>query len=145
MMRTTPTKFRLKGKQKDSYLGLILEFPLTSIRDEGHLGAAQNVLDRLLAKAALDEGSSLYLDALSDLVAAYEDEHHAIAPSSDADMLRHLLDAKGISQSELHRQAGIPKSTISDILVGNRPFSRQVIRKLADYFKVDVSVLAGNL
>ena len=47
----TTTKFRLNGKQKDSYLALILEFPLTSIRDEGHLIAAQDVMDRLLSKA----------------------------------------------------------------------------------------------
>ena len=48
-----------------------------------------------------------------DLVAMYEDAHCPIGPASDADMLRHLLDAKGISQVELHRQTGIPKSTIS--------------------------------
>jgi hypothetical protein len=29
--------------------------------------------------------------------------------------------------------------------VGQKPFSRRTIRKLADYFAVDVSVLAGNL
>ncbi len=44
-----------------------------------------------------------------------------------------------------HRDAGIAKSTVSEILAGKKPFSRQVIRKLADYFKVDVTVLAGNL
>src|SRR5262245_41600127 len=30
---------------------------------------------------------------LSDLTAAYEDEHHAIEPASDSDMLRHLMAA----------------------------------------------------
>ena len=85
------------------------------------------------------------VDALSDLIAAYEDEHHAIAPASDADLLRHLLDAKGASQAELHRATGIPKSTISEVVAGKKPFSRQMIRKLAAYFGVDVRVLAANL
>ena len=40
----------------------------------------------------------MYLDALSDLVAAYEDEHYPIEPASDADMLRHLMEAKGVTQ-----------------------------------------------
>ena len=102
-------------------------------------------MDRLLAKGELDEGAEMYVDALSDLVAAYEDEHHAIEPASAADMLRHLLDAKGVTQAQVSRDTTIPKSTISEILAGKKRFSRQMIRKLADYFKVDVSVLAANI
>lgn len=139
------TDFRLKGKSRDSYLELIQTFPLSSIRSDAHLDEAQKVMDRLLAKGKLDVGEETYLDALSDLVGVYEDEHHAIEPASDADMLRHLLEAKGITQAQLGKEAEIAKSTISEILAGKRPFSRQMIRKLADYFKVDVSVLAGNL
>ena len=99
----------------------------------------------LLAKGKLDDGEEMYLDALSDLVAAYEDEHYPIEPASDADMLRHLMEAKGVTQAELHRDTGLAKSTISEVLAGKKPFSRQMIRKLADYFKVDVSVLTANL
>jgi HTH-type transcriptional regulator/antitoxin HigA len=141
----TTTKFRLKARDKDAYLDLILAFPLASIRSDDHLAAAQNVMDRLLAKSELDQGAELYLDALSDLVTAYEEEHHPIAPASDADLLRHLLEAKGITQADLHRDAGLPKSTISEVLAGKKPFSRRMIRKLAGYFQVDVSVLASNL
>jgi HTH-type transcriptional regulator/antitoxin HigA len=83
----------------------------------------------------------MYLDALSDLVAAYEDVHYPIAPASDADMLRHLMDAKGITQAELHRQTGLGKSTISEVLAGKKPFSKAMIRTLAGFFKVDPSVL----
>lgn len=139
------TKFRLTGKQRDSYLELVQVFPLTSIRSDEHLEAAQAVIDELLAKGALDDGEQLYLDGLSDLVADYEDEHHPIAPASDADMLRHLMDAKGVTQAQLHRQTGIAKSTISEMLAGRKAFTRQIIRKLADYFHVDVGVLAANL
>lgn len=99
----------------------------------------------MLAKGDLDDGEEMYLDALSDLVAAYEDEHHAIAPASDADMLRHLMDAKGVTQAQVSRETGVAKSTISEVLAGKKGFSRQMIRKVADYFKVDVSVLAANL
>jgi HTH-type transcriptional regulator/antitoxin HigA len=141
----TKTTFHLKGKDRDSYLELVLAFPLSSIRSDAHLDEAQRVLDRLLAKGKLDDGEETYLDALSDLVAVYEDRHHDIEPASDADMLRHLLEAKGISQTQLGQAAGIAKSTISEVLAGKKPFSRQMIRKLADYFQVDTSILAGNL
>jgi HTH-type transcriptional regulator / antitoxin HigA len=138
-------KFNLRDKEKDSYLCLIMDFPLASIRSDDHLAAAQRVMDQLLAKGKLDDGEGMYLNALSDLVAAYEDEHHAIPPATDGEMLLHLMESKGVNQAQLHRDAGIPKSTISEVLAGKKPFSRQIIRKLADYFHVDVSILAGNL
>jgi len=141
----TKTKFGLKGKDRDSYLELVLAFPLCSIRSDEHLDEAQQVMDRLLAKGELGEGEEMYLDALSDLVAVYEDEHHAIEPASDADMLRHLVESRGVTQVQLSQEAGIAKSTISEVLAGKKPFSRQMIRKLSEYFKVDVSILACNL
>lgn len=141
----TKSRFGLTSKVRDSYLELVLAFPLASVRSEAQFDEAQRVMDRLLALPALDEGQAMYLDALSDLVAAYEDEHYAIAPASDADMLRHLMEARGVTQAELSRDTALPKSTISEVLAGKKSFSRQMIRKLADYFRVDVSVLAANV
>ena len=140
----TNTKFALKGKSRDTYMELVLAFPLSSIRSEAHLQAAQRVMDRLLAKRHLDAGTEMYLDALSDLVAIYEDEHHPIEPATDADLLRHLLEAKDVSQSQLCAASGIAKSSVSEILAGKKPFSRQMIRKLAEFFHVDASVLKSN-
>ena len=141
----TKSRFSLKRKDRNSYLELVLAFPLASIRSDGHLAEAQKVMDRLLAKGDLDAGEMMYLDALSDLVAAYEDAHHAIEPASDAEMLRHFLEAEGITQAQLSRETGLAKSSISEVLAGKKPLSRQMIRKLAEYFGVDVSVLAANL
>lgn len=90
-------------------------------------------------------GEELYLDALSDLVAAYEDNHHPIAPASDADMLRHLMEAKCVNQAVLNRSTGIAKSTISEVLAGKKAFTRQLIAKLAKFFDIDKGILARNL
>lgn len=141
----TKTKVRRNCKIANSYYGLIVEFPLTSIKSEDQLEVAQATIDLLVTKGTLDDGEVLYLDALSDLVGAYEDVHYPIRPASDADMLRHLMDAKDVTQAELHRQTGIPKSTISEVLAGKKTFSKGMIRTLADFFKVDTSVLTSNL
>jgi len=138
-------QFSLKGKTRDSYLERVIAFPLASINSEERLVAAQTVMDHLLAQAKLNAGESLYLDALSDLVASYEDRQHAIGPASDADMLRHFMEAKGVTQAAVSAATGISKSSVSEVLAGKKPFSRQMIRKLAAYFRVDASVLAGNL
>jgi HTH-type transcriptional regulator/antitoxin HigA len=140
----TKTKFGLKGKDRDSYLELVLAFPLASIKSDDHLAEAQAVMDRLLAGGELDHGEEIYLDALSDLAAIYEDAHHAIEPASDSDMLRHLLDAKGVTPAQLSKETGLARSSLSEVLAGKKPLSRQMIRKLADFFNLDVSVLAAN-
>jgi transcriptional regulator with XRE-family HTH domain len=59
-------------------------------------------------------------------------------------MLRHLMEAKVVTQAQLSRDTTIPKSTISKILAGKKHLSRQLIRKFADYFRVDASVLVAN-
>lgn len=141
----TKTKTTRRRKVADSYLELVMECPLASIKTESQLAVAQAMIDRLLTQGKMDDGEEMYLDALSDLVAAYEDVHSPIAPASDADMLRHLMEAKGVTQVELHRGTGIPKSTISEVLAGKKPFSKTLIRTLADFFQVDTSVLASNL
>lgn len=141
----TRTKFGLKKNDRDSYLALVTVFPLASISSDEHLAEAQRVMDGLLARGKLDHGEEIYLDALSDLVATWEDAHHDIDPASDADMLRHLLETKGIAAAELSRQTGLAKSSLSEVLAGKKSFSRQMIRRLADYFGVDVGVLASNL
>lgn len=141
----TRTKFGLKKDDRDSYLALVMIFPLASISSDQHLAEAQRVMDSLLARGKPDHGEEIYLDALSDLVATYEDAHHNIGPASDADMLRHLLEAKAITPADFSRQTGLAKSSLSEVLAGKKPLSRQMIRKLSDYFGVDVGVLASNL
>jgi HTH-type transcriptional regulator / antitoxin HigA len=137
-------KFGLRAKDHDSYLRLVISFPLKSIESDEHLEAASQVIDNLLAQDRLDHGVEMYLDALSDLVNAYEEKNHAIPPASDAEMLRHLLEMKGVTQADLSRETKLPKSSLSEILAGKKPFSRQMIRTLADYFQVDTSILTAN-
>jgi HTH-type transcriptional regulator/antitoxin HigA len=115
------------------------------IQGEDELDLAIEVLDRLTAKKSLNKGERMYVDTLTLLIEAYEDVHHPIGPASDKDILRHLMDARGVKQIELHRDTSIAKSTISEVLAGRRAFSKSMIRKLADYFGVDVSILAANL
>jgi HTH-type transcriptional regulator / antitoxin HigA len=141
---TVKTKFRLKGTGRDAYLKLVMAFPLASIKSDEQLHEAQKLMDQLLAGGELNAGEEMYLDALSDLVATYEDEHHAIEPASDAEMLRHLMEAKGVTQAQLSRDTAVPKSAVCEILAGKKHFTRPLIRKFADYFGVDASVLTAN-
>jgi HTH-type transcriptional regulator/antitoxin HigA len=118
----------------DTYFQLVKQFPLTHIRDKD-LDAAQAMIDRLLEKN-LDRGAQEYLDALTDLVETYEDEHESFADVSEADVLRELMRSNGLSQPKLAKAVRISQSTISAVLNGARSLTKKQVVTLANYFHV---------
>lgn len=135
---------KITGTARDRYLELVREFPLSPIKSEDDLKAAQKFMDRLFAKGQLTKGELAYLDTLSELVMAYENIHHSMPTPSDAALLQHLMDARGVKQSELHQATKIPLSTISEILSGKRYFTKKTISALAEYFQVEKGLFASN-
>jgi HTH-type transcriptional regulator/antitoxin HigA len=128
------------GAGQDRYLELIRRFPLRRLQSEADLDAAIRVVHDLIDQDALTPAEDDYLDVLSDLVEAYEEEHHPIGPVSDADMLGSLIESRGATQAAVAAGAGIAESTISEVLAGKRKLTRGQIGKLARYFKVDPGV-----
>ncbi len=122
-------------KLPKSYFERVNQFPLTHIPDEEHLLAAQAVIDRLL-KAKLDRGEQAYLDVLTDLVEGYEDEHEPIPDATEADVLRELMRANGLTQLRLSSRVGISQSTISSVLSGSRSLTKEHVNALARFFHV---------
>src|SRR3954464_2503561 len=100
------TSQKTPGRGPDPYLALIARFRLRPIRTEEELDSAIQMLDSLLDRDDLTADETDYLDVLGDLIEAYEREEHPIAPVSDAEMLRHLLEARGVTQAELAQHAG---------------------------------------
>ncbi len=127
-------------KKKDDYLDLVEKFPLKHLRSDRDLAAAIEVIKTLLLRGDLASGEQDYLDVLTDLVERYEREMHPMPPLSDAEMLRHLIEARAVAQSELSLEVGMPMSTISEVLHGKRELNRKHIAALAKYFGVDPGV-----
>jgi HTH-type transcriptional regulator / antitoxin HigA len=125
----------LKRTLPDTYFELVKRFRLTHIRDDEHLNDAQRMLDQLLQES-LDHGGQDYLDALTDLVATYEDKHEVIPDASEADVLRELMRTNGLTQQGLARKVQIAQSTISAALNGTRSLTKRHILTLAKFFHV---------
>jgi HTH-type transcriptional regulator/antitoxin HigA len=133
------------GKTEDRYLDLVRRFPLRPLRTDADLDAAVAVIDELIDRAALTAPEQDYLDVLSDLVESYESQTIPMRPVGDADLLRFLIDHKGVSQAAVASGAGIAESTISEVLAGKRQLNRTQIAKLARYFGLDPGAfLAGT-
>lgn len=130
------------GKSKDIYLELINRFPLRRLRTEKELDEAIAVIDSLLDKDTLNRAEEDYLDALSDFVHKYETEEQQIPTTSDAEVLRHLLESQEVTQADVAKATRIAESTISEVLSGKRTLNRNHIAKLSRYFHVEPSVFS---
>src|SRR5438874_1449863 len=126
--RTTITA--VYGKTEDRYLALVREFPLRPLRTDADLDAAVAVIDRLLDRPKLTAPERDYLDVLSDLVEAYEAETIPMRPVGDADLLRFLIEQKGVTQVGVAAGAGIAESTVTDVLSGKRQLARTQVAQL---------------
>jgi HTH-type transcriptional regulator / antitoxin HigA len=124
----------------DRYLELILAFPLRPIRTDAEHHDAVVMLDALIDRGELAPEEEDYMDVLGELVRAYEDEHHPLPAASDMDMLRHLIESRGVTQADVSAATGVAESTLSSILSGRRGLNRNHIASLARYFKVSPAV-----
>ncbi len=135
--------------EPDTYLALVIEFPLVPIRDDAHRARASAVLDQLLQQD-LDRGQQDYLEVLTDLVEKYEEGHVPIPNASESDVLRELMRSHGLSQNALKAATGIAQSTISAVLNGERSLTKEQVITLAGFFGVSplaflpVQPLAGR-
>jgi HTH-type transcriptional regulator / antitoxin HigA len=131
--RLAHKKSRPTGLSK--YIARVRNFPLEPIRNEAHLVEAQAVLDKLLQED-LDAEGEMYLGALTCLVEAYEEEHEPALDVSEADVLRELMRANGLTQRALEEKVGISQSTISAVLNGTRSLTRNQVLALSKRFLV---------
>jgi HTH-type transcriptional regulator / antitoxin HigA len=58
-------------------------------------------------------------------------------PVGDAELLRFLIEQKGVTQAAVATGAGIAESTVSAVLAGKRKLNRGQIASLARYFHVE--------
>jgi len=130
-------------------LRLVREFPLRPLRNSAEYEQAAAILDRLAVRpeGSLAPGEQDYMEALTLLVQAYDSERFQIetAHLSPLDMLKYLMEQKGMRSADLARVLGGNRALASLILNGHRALSKTHIRLLADHFKVEPSLfLAGD-
>ncbi len=132
------------GKTEDRYLDLVRQFPLRPLRTAADLDAAVAVIDAILDRPRLTAPNQDYLDVLSDLVEAYEAEAVPMRPVGDAELLRFLIEQKGVTQATVAAGAGIAESTVSAVLAGKRKLNRGQIAGLARYFHVEAGTFLSG-
>jgi len=121
---------------------LVRMFPPQAIHDEVGYANMREMIDRLTSLPKLSAGQGDYLQTLTILFEAYENEHEQIETRhlSPLDVLRFLLDSNDMSASDLGRLLG-NRELGPKILNGSRQLSKAHIRRLADRFNVEAGIL----
>ena len=144
MKTSTTEKMRnasTNGAVSPAYLALVHAFPLKPLRSEEELDEAIRIVGGLLIRMkSLTEGEHDYLECLGYMIEIYEQEHYPMPAIDPARMIRHYMEARDLTASEVARGAGIAVSTLSAILNGKRKLTLDHIGRLAPFFHVKPSV-----
>jgi HTH-type transcriptional regulator/antitoxin HigA len=76
------------------------------------------------------------IELLTLLVETWDNHHRALNLADPIALLQSLMDEHKIKAKDLAEILGMSKGSVSDILNYQKGLSKEVIRKLSDYFKL---------
>ena len=120
---------------------LVRMYPPRAIHDRVEYDNAQEIIDRFTSVPQLKKGQQEYLETITILFAAYEQQHEPIKTGdiSGLDALKYLMEQNQMTASDLGRLLG-DRSLGSRILRGERELGKTHIRTLCERFKVSADL-----
>ncbi len=130
------------GHTSAGYLALLRAYPPRPIHGDDDHRRTIDVVNDLLDRPSLSPDEEDYLNVLGLLIADYEDSIYEHPQFTPVDRLRHLMEEHALTQAELARRAGVPVTSLSDILNGKRRISPGIREKFARCFGLSASFFA---
>lgn len=91
---------------------------------------------KTLEELIFSEGDQDEIDLLTLLIETYDHEHNNFNSLDPVQVLKSLLEENQMKAKDLVDLLGVSKGLVSDILNYKKGFSKEVIRLLADHFKL---------
>lgn len=120
---------------KTTYSQLLVEYQPKVITTEVEYDQALETVEKLMADQQRTPEQTAILQLLVTLIEEFETKHYPIEPSSPHAMLEHLMDARGIKQSDLVGIIG-SKGVISEVVNRKRAISKAKAKALGEFFNV---------
>ncbi len=95
-----------------------------------------NVLEELLFSGSKDRNIKEEIALLTLLIEKWDAEHNSFEELDPVKLLLSLMADHNMKAKDLVELLGISKGYVSDILNYKKGLSKEVIRKLSDYFKI---------
>ena len=100
-----------------------------------------NTLEELVFSGSKDRNTKDEIALLTLLIEKWDTEHNSFDDLSPVQLLHSLMDEQNIKAKDLVDILDISKGYVSDILNYKKGLSKDVIRKLAEHFKVTQEAL----
>jgi HTH-type transcriptional regulator/antitoxin HigA len=109
------------------------------IRTEPECARLTNELMRLDERDDLTLEEKELAELLTVLINDYEQRRYPINPASPQQVLKHLMEARNLTQKDLWKVFG-SKGITSEVFHGKRSISKAQAKKLAQFFNVSVEL-----
>jgi HTH-type transcriptional regulator/antitoxin HigA len=120
---------------KTTYSKLLVEYQPKVITTEAEYDQALETVKKLMADQQRTPEQTAILQLLVTLIEEFETKHYPIEPSSPHAILEHLMDARGIKQSDLVGIIG-SKGVVSEVVNRKRAISKAQAKALGELFNV---------
>jgi HTH-type transcriptional regulator/antitoxin HigA len=132
----------MKAINDPVYSALLVEARPHVIRTDEDNARALRRIDRLMRRKELSPAEREMLDLLTLLVERFEEQRYALRAASPLEIVRELMEANGVSQTELAELVG-SKGLASEMLSGKRGITKSQALKLSERFHVPAAVFLG--
>jgi HTH-type transcriptional regulator/antitoxin HigA len=120
---------------KTTYSKLLVEYQPKVITTEAEYDQALETVEKLMADQQRTPEQTAILQLLVTLIEEFETKYYPIEQSSPHAMLEHLMDARGIKQSDLVGIIG-SKGVVSEVVNRKRAISKAQAKALGELFNV---------
>jgi len=135
-MRTTAT---------DSYAELLQRYQPRPIKTEAEADRIREVLDSLVDRVeVLSSDERDFMLLLATLIETWEEENVPMPDLPPHQLVKALLEARGLRQQDLVGQVFPSKGIASEVLNGKRKLTYDFVGRLADFFQLPADVFYGN-
>jgi HTH-type transcriptional regulator/antitoxin HigA len=124
---------------KSEYGALLANIQPQVITTEEENDRALGIVESLLAEKNLSLEKEQILRLLVSLIEKFEDEHYQLAASSPHSILLHLMEERGLRQTDLVGLIG-SRGVVSEVINGKRTISKSQAKSLGEFFHVDPSL-----
>ncbi len=117
------------------YAELLSKTLPVAVATEAEYDRSLEVVNMLMsiAEDKMTREESALLELLFTLIEKYEDEHHPIEEARGCEVLKLVMEDRGLKQSDLVPRIG-SRGVVSDLLNGKRPIGKTTAKKLGEFF-----------
>jgi HTH-type transcriptional regulator/antitoxin HigA len=94
-----------------------------------------NLLEALVGDKESDSAED-EVELLTMLIEKWDEQHSTFSTADPVEILKYLMDEHKLKAKDIATLLNVNKSTVSEILHYRKGFSKEIIRKLAERFKV---------